>query len=207
MNSTRLNFINRSNDRSNARVVIFQKTVSTSFDELTIAWKVIKNCGQGDYHPFTYEYDMQVTAGDSYGNFTSPLAAYPGDRFDMVLDPSGDIIQKSSQRAAIASSVEVYNGLAKGSIAANIYRSGKLLATKKVVAPGQKAVFDFKPSIYIGAASEIEEGDVLDSAILSQVNKEIYLTGIASADLVMTGGGSGVNSTPFQFALENVVYA
>lgn len=207
MNATRLNFINRSNDRNHSRIVIFQKAEKTSFDELTIAWKVIKNCGQGDYHPFTYEYDMQITSGDSYGNFTYPSTAYPGDRFDMILDPSGDILQKSSQRSASASSVEVYNDLSKGSINANIYRSGKLLATKNVVAPGQKAVFDFKPCIYVGVASEIEQGEVMDSAVLSEINKQIYLTGIASADLVMTGGGSGKNSTSFQFALENVVYA
>jgi len=207
MNSTRLNFINRSNDRSNSRVVIFQKAEKTTFDELTIAWKVIQNCGQGDYHPFVYEYNMQITSGDSYGNFTTPMTAYPGDRFDMILDPSGDILQKSSTPAASPSAVEVYNGLSKGSLSANIYRSGMLLASKSVVAPGQKAVFDFKPSIYIGVASEVEQGQTMDSAVLSEINKQIYLTGIASADLVMTGGGSGVNSSPFQFALSNVVYA
>ncbi len=207
MHSTNLNFINRSNDRSNSEIVIFQKQEKTNFDELTIAWKVIKNCGQGDYHPFSYEYNLQITSGDSYGNFTYPQTAYPGDRYEMVLDPSGDILQKSTQRASSASSVEVYNALSKGSISANIYRSGKLLATKNVVAPGQKAVFDFKPCIYVGVASEIQEGQIMDSAVLSNINKQIYLTGISSADLVMTGGGSGQNSTPFQFALENVVYA
>ena len=207
MNSTKLNFINRSNDFNNSRVLIFQKTTQSSFDGLTITWKVIKNCGQGDYHPFTYEYDMQVTFGDSYGNFTYPEIAYPGDRFDMTAGSSGNIFQKSTSPAVNPFSIEVYNGLDKGSISTNIYKSGKLFATKNVVSPGQKAVFDFRPCIYVGVASEVEQGDAMDSAVLSEINKQIYLTGIASADLVMTGGGSGVNSTPFDFTLTNIVYA
>ncbi len=207
MNSTKLNFINRSNDTSNSRVVIFQKPTTTTFDELTIAWKVIKNCGQGDYHPFLYEYGMQVTAGDSWGNFTQPLAANPGDRFKMIKDNTGDVMRKADESASTPSSVEVLNALPKGSISANIYRSGQILAQKKVVAPGQKAVFDFKPSIFIGVASEIEQGQIIDSAVLSNINKEIYLTGLISADIVMTGGGRGESATPFQFTLENKVLA
>ena len=37
---------------------------------------------------------------------------------------------------------------------------------------------------------------------LAQINTEISLIGIASADLVLTGGG---DSQPYQFTLENVV--
>ena len=41
----------------------------------------------------------------------------------------------------------------------------------------------------------------------SDVNSEIGLLGVQSADIVMTGGGVGPNATPFKFSLENVVYA
>lgn len=207
MKSTKLKFINRSNDCNSSHIVIFQKHEKTDFDELLIAWKIIKNCNRGDSHLFTYEYDLQVTSGDCYGNYTYPETVYPGDRFEMIANSAGDILQKSLHSAANASCVEVYNGLDKGSISANIYRSGKLLACKNVIVPAQKAVFNFKPCIYVGVASEIEEGDIMDSAAISEINKQIYLTGIASADLVMTGGGSGVNSIPFEFTLENIVYA
>ena len=44
----------------------------------------------------------------------------------------------------------------------------------------------------------------MNSAIISNINTELSLLGIASADIVMTGGGPGPNSTPFQFTLENV---
>ena len=75
------------------------------------------------------------------------------------------------------------------------------------MAPGQKAVFAFKPTIFIGVVSEVAEGDVMDSAVISDINTEISLLGIASADIVMTGGGTGPDAVPFAFNLENVQMA
>jgi len=50
-----LNLINNSNDQNNTRYVIFQKNVATSYQETTtMAWRVIKNLGMGDNHPFTF---------------------------------------------------------------------------------------------------------------------------------------------------------
>ena len=71
--------------------------------------------------------------------------------------------------------------------------------------PWQKAVFEFKPTIWIGVASQVVQGQVMNSAIISNINTELSLLGIASADIVMTGGGPGANSTPFAFNLENIV--
>ena len=61
--------------------------------------------------------------------------------------------------------------------------------------------------IWIRVVPQVQEGDVMDFAATSQVDTELSLLGIASADIVMTGGGRGANSTPFQFSLENVVTA
>jgi hypothetical protein len=47
----------------------------------------------------------------------------------------------------------------------------------------------------------------MDSAIISNIDTEISLLGLASADIIMTGGGPGQNSTPFEFQLANVVMA
>ena len=60
---------NCSNDANNSNIVIFQKNVATDFDELVIAWKVIRNCGQGDNHPFKFPMTISVSASDSYGNY------------------------------------------------------------------------------------------------------------------------------------------
>lgn len=204
MNAIQLNFINQSNDINNSPVVIFQKNVANSFSELAVAWIVIQNCGMGDNHPFTYPLTMQVSASDSYGNFTPQLDATPGQLFQVSLTPSGDTLSAIGT-ASVPSETQVVNNLAKGAINANIYRDGKLLAAKTSVAPGQKAAFQFKPTIWIGVASQIVQGAVINSAIVAQINTELSLLGVASADIVMTGGGPGKGSTPFQFSLQNVV--
>jgi hypothetical protein len=201
-----LNFINSSNDANNSEVVIFQKNVATDFDELAVAWQVIQYCGQGENHPFVFPMDVTVSAGDSYGNFTPQLPAQNGQLFTMQLTPSGDTLRCTGQATSMHE-VQVLNGLERGAISANIFKAGKLLATKTSIAPQQKAVFQFKPTIWIGVASQVEQGQVMNSAILSNINTEISLLGIASADIVMTGGGPGADSTPFQFTLQNIVMA
>lgn len=47
----------------------------------------------------------------------------------------------------------------------------------------------------------------MNSATLSSVNTEISLLGVRSADIAMTGGGSGPNSHPFAFSLRNISMA
>ncbi|WAS95662.1 hypothetical protein [Nannocystis punicea] len=200
----KLNFINNSNDANNSQIVIFQKNVATTFDELAVAWRVIQYCGQGDNHPFTFPMQMAVSASDSYGNFTPQLPAQNGQLFNMTLTTSGDRLALAGSGTS-SSEVQVLNALPRGSINANIYKGGALLATKTSISPQQKAVFQFKPTIWIGVASQVVQGQVMNSAIVSSVNTELSLLGIASADIVMTGGGPGRDSSPFTFRLENVV--
>lgn len=201
-----LNFINNSNDTNNSEIVIFQKNVATNFDELAVAWQVIKYCGQGDNHPFTFPLGMQVGASDSYGNYTPQLPAQNGQQFQMMLTTSGDRLVAAGSGTS-ATEVQVLNNLPKGAINASIYKAGKLLATKTSIAPQQKAVFEFKPTIWIGVASQVVQGQVMNSAIISSINTELSLLGIASADIVMTGGGPGAQARPFEFSLQNLVMA
>lgn len=202
MDKIKLNFINRSNDTNNSSVVIFQKNTATDFDEIAVAWRVIENCGRLDNHPFVYPLNFHVSVSDSYGNYTPQLMAGEGQAFDMIKTTSGDTLQLSSTPATSSTEVEVRNNLSQGAISANSYRDGKLLAVMPGVAPGQKAVFEFQPKLYIGVVSQVEEGEVMNSAIISQINSEINLFGITSADIVMTGGGPGAASTAFNFTLE-----
>jgi hypothetical protein len=199
-----LNFVNNSNDANNSQIVIFQKNVSASFSELSVAWLVIQNCGAGDNHPFCYPTAMQVSASDSYGNYMPKLSAQPGQSFSVALGTSGDTLQQNGV-STDPSEVQVVNLMPTGACNANIYRNGTLLATKTGIAPQQQASFQFKPTIWIGVASQVTQGSVMNSAILSSINTEISLLGIASADIVMTGGGPGPTSSPFAFSLQNVV--
>jgi hypothetical protein len=45
----------------------------------------------------------------------------------------------------------------------------------------------------------------MNSAVISDINTELSLLGVASADIVMTGGGAGTSAAPYQFRLANVV--
>ena len=206
MADIKLTFINGSNDKNNSQVVIFQKNEATAFEEIAIAWKVIEYCGQSWNHPFNYPMNMFVSASDSWGNYSPQKGATNGQQFSVVEDASGDILKYTGQSSSMEE-VDVLNALELGAVNANIYKDGRLLATKTGIAPGQKAVFQFKPTIWIGVVSQIEEGQVMNSAILSQINTEISLFGIKSADILMTGGGPGPTSTAFTFNLQNVVYA
>ncbi len=203
----KLNFINQSNDQNNSEIVIFQQNVATDFDEIAIAWQVIKNCGHGDNHPFKYPMNFSVSAGDSWGNFTPHNEAEYGQQWEMVKDASGDILKLSAQPGTDPKAVTIANNLEKGAISANVYKDGKLLAMRSGIAPQQKAMFSFKPTLWIGVVSQVEEGQVLNSAIISNINTELSLLGVASADIVMKGGGTGATASPFTFELENVEYA
>lgn len=202
----KLNVINASNDTNNSQIVIFSRNVATGLSETALAWHVIKNLGQGWNHPFTFPMSSAVGASDSWGNYTPQLAAEPGQSFHIMMTTSGDSLSYKGP-AASATEIEILNELQQGAINANIFKAGKLFAQTHNVSPGQKAVFEFKPTIWIGVVSQIEEGAVMNSAIVSNINTEISLLGIASADIVMTGGGAGPNATPFSFNLENVVMA
>lgn len=209
MDSIKLNFVNKSNDANNSNVVIFQKNVSPTFANIAtndVAWKVIQNCGTSDNHPFVYPLIFSVGASDSYGNFTPMFTASDGDGFDMINSNSGDVLVKGDD-ATSPTAVDIRNNLKTGAINACCYRNGSLLAIKTNVVPQEKATFEFKPQIFIALSSEVVEGEVMNSAVITQSATQIDLTGIASADIVMIGGGFGQTAKPYSFTLQNVVLA
>jgi hypothetical protein len=95
--------------------------------------------------------------------------------------------------------VAVENGLEKDPIDAYFYRAGKPFVRMSILAQ-QMTTFQFETALWIGVASKITEGQIL------YTNSKLSLSGIASADIVMTGGGgAGISAAPFEFALANVV--
>ena len=200
----KLNFINKSNDGQDKEIVLFQQNVATDMAELTVAWKVIRYCGFQCHHPFLYPTDYELSYSDDNGNYAPLKRAEDGQMFAVVPTPMGRrLVCKGPSTSP--RDVQVLNALPRGAVNVHIYRGGQLLATKHAVVPQQKAVFSFEPVLFIGVATQVVQGEPLDSAVISNVNQELYLHGVASADIVMTGGGGGPDSTPYVFALENVV--
>ena len=205
-----LRFINRSNDCGNREAVLFQRNVIPDFDELAIAWKVIRFCGRDCIHPFVYSTEMEIALGDEHGNYSPRAAAQGGERFVIGVHPTGRarLIPGPAHLGSsdTGSDIQVVNQMPRGAVNVNAFSAGRLIAAKWAVAPAQKAVFRFTPVLWIGVASQVQEGRALSSAVLSSDNTMLALAGIASADIVMTGGGSGGDAQPFAFALENVVH-
>jgi len=201
-----LNFINESNDTNNSEIVIFQKNIAYEYDSNPIAWHVFQNIGRWDHHPFTFPYQLTIAASDSYGNYSPQLDAEDGDAFAIESDTTGSVLVANGS-GIDPRQIEFRNALARGAATANIFRAGKLLACSTSVVPRQRTIFRFEPKIWIGVVSQIEEGQVMSSAITSDINTELSVLGVASADIVMTGGGSGPAATPFEFELKNVVMA
>lgn len=196
----KLNLINNSNDSNNSSIVIFQKNQEAPLD-LPIAWRVINDLGQGQQYPFDYPMALTVTTSDRYMNFTPMLAASYGQQFLVVSDESGDIL-RSAGSSSSPDVIEVCNDRKEGIINALIYSDKRLLAVKQNIEPAAKAMFRFLPTLWFGVMSPMESGNVIANDSLSNV-AEISLLGIASADIVMTGGGT----SPYEFTLENIRFA
>lgn len=200
----KITFINKSLDKNNSEIVIFQKNVATNFEEIAVAWQVIKNCGYNWRHQFLFPTNFDVAVKDTYGNVSDKMEAKNGQKWMVEKSNSGDVLLLDTIKAKSEKEVEIKNGLNIGSIDAQIYKNGKLLATKTGVSPNEKAVFEFEPYIYIGLCAQVEEGDTLHATILKDLNTKISLDGITEANLIMTGGGIGPNATPFKFELEKL---
>ena len=206
MNSIKLNFINKSHNANQLNIVIFQRNFAQEFGEIAIAWKVIRNPVPEEKYPFTYSMNVTVAASDKYGNFSPSLLAYNGAVYEMVQSTSGDVLQISPTPAANSHQFEVKNAHTHPTYisSAHCYRDGSLIGKKTEIAPHETAVFEFKPHFFIGVASDVEQGDVLDKALIPKINTQINLFGISSADIVMTGDGAGENDSKFSFTLENI---
>lgn len=204
MANIQLRLINHSGDVNNSDYVIFQKNSATDVNVQSVAWIVVKNLGNSDYHPFTYPMEFSVGAKDSDGNYMPQLPAQNGNAYEVAMDRSGHVLRASSAQTAIPTEVEVWNNLALGAVDAQIYRDGKLLAAKVNVPPGSKANFQFLPKIFIGMVSQVEQGTVMNSNVTVQYLTELDLLGVTSADIIVSGGGAGTNATPFKFTLSNV---
>ena len=201
----KLRFVNQSRDGNKSEVVVYQKNQLTSMASLSMAWKVIRFCGLDCYHPFVFPTGFEVSVADEYGNFSPRMAAESGQMFRLESTASGARRLRSAGPANASNEIDVLNDLGQGAVNVCIFRDGRMVGMKTAVTPGQKAVFQYPPVLWIGVASQIVQGVAISSAVMSNANTELSLLGIASADIVMSGGGPGEGSTPYEFKLENIV--
>jgi hypothetical protein len=210
-----ITFINQSYDNNNSAVVIFQKNVAVNAnevpnvkachpDEHVVAWKVLANHGRDWKQTFKFPSGIYLAAQDSYGNKTTPQAVSHDQQWNIVQEGDKFGLAQDEQPPHHLNQVEVNNQLAQGTVHAQIFRGGNLLAVKQGLAPGQKALFEFTPTIWIGLVAGISEGEFLPATILDNINTEIALTGMTQAKILLKGGGTGPDAAPYEFTIEPV---
>ena len=198
-----LTFINNSNTTNNSDVVIFQKNMVKGFNADVVAWTVIQNCGKGSSHTVTYPINTYVAAQDSWGNTSALELAEDGQSWAVIRSKSGDVISLNPSPTSFPDTIEIKNSLPIGSVDTQIYKDGRLLATKVNVVPGLKGIFQFVPKLYIGTVYNVEEGDIINADTVSRISTAISLKGLAKAEIIMNGGGA----MPIVFNLGNVVHS
>ena len=185
-------------------VVIFQKNKTWQKQPNIVPWKVIKHCSAHQYHPIEYTDELKVSIGDSWGNFSFPQVVEPQTHYEVMKLPIGRQFRKANQQFRDVRGLTIKNNLHRGAISVNVYRNGRLVAQDPVVIPGQQSFFAFEPILYIGAVSDIQEGIVHHSAVMRNVNTQLSLLGVRSADIVMRDSDPRQPSLqPFSFSLEN----
>lgn len=201
----KLRFVNLSKDGNKSEVVLYQRNLLSNLGSLAVAWKVIRYCGRDCYHPFVYPTGYEVSVADEHGNFSPRMKAENGQLLKLISAPTGARRLLRAGSASASNELDVLNGMDQGAVNVCVFRDGRLVDIKTTVTPGQKAVFQYQPALWIGAVSQVVQGEAINSAVMSSITTELSLIGIASADIVMSGGGPGEGSTPYEFNLENIV--
>ncbi len=202
MKSVKLKIINKSKSKEIPNIIIFQK-----FSQKAFAWQVIKHLDVENYHPFLYNFQLEIFTGDAWGNFTFPQVAQKGEIFEMRTTPTGrNILTKSSQEASNNLVIELKNLLRQGSISANLARNQQIIDKINIVVPGQKAVFaSLNDLIYFGVnpSKNLEEGDPLSLSFITDHTQSFDMAGLDSASIILTGGGEGTEAEAYKFTIKD----
>ncbi|MGH1387828.1 hypothetical protein [Kordia sp.] len=186
-----ITYINKSMNKDLPTVFVFTKNETPTFDTLKegIAWRTIPDIGRGSASSFVFPLDTEVDATWNDGiNRTQVLPANIGRRYTVSKDETGVVLQANGN-ASDTKSIDVNNDInIQNGISASLYKDGKLMLSKKIVGYGQKATFVLKPKLYWGIASEIQEGELLNSAVLNTDHFfEMNLEGVSEAVVSLNG--------------------
>lgn len=195
--------INNSNS-NNVPVVLFQKNQASAFPNDAVAWIYVPSLPQTGSHSFDFQNSVVISYFDNFGNFGTTYTASPGGKFIVTDSPSGPVLLPFGSSASMQT-IELENTQSTGDITGILYRTGKVVAQEGEIAPSEIGSFQMGLTLWVGVASELTEGELMGSAVVSSINTEISLLGIQSADIIMTGGGAGPSATPFSFSLSNIV--
>ncbi|MDP4181854.1 MAG: hypothetical protein Q8942_12265 [Bacillota bacterium] len=201
--NVKITYVNKSMNKDLPKIFLFLKNEIPTFDALKdgVVWKVIEDVGRESTCEFTFPLETEVGATWSKGTCKTKRLLYStGRKYTVIKNEAGITIipdgsAGNTRFIDVCNDVHVENG-----ISVDLYKDGKIMITKKVVAYGQKATFILHPKLYWGVASEIQEGKELSSAVLDSDHFfEENLEGASNVTVALYG-----NATDgYQFKIEN----
>ncbi len=199
---TQIKFFNRSNDRQNSSVAVVQAGLPLG---TTTAWRVIRNCAYGSFHPFSYPAEMSIQIKDKQGASSTKVPAVFGERFTVDRNAEDGLELTGSGSSANPHSIEIRSELAIETVEVKVFKDNRHLALFPDLEAGGAIDFSLSSTIAIGVVPRIRDSQVLGAAVLNNIYSEFSLDGLASADIVMRGGGGDGAARAFEFSLENIV--
>jgi len=186
-----ITYVNKSMNNDLPTVFVFTKNETPTFDALKegVAWRVIPDIGRSSSSSFVFPIVTEVGATWQGGqNKTQVLSSTIGKRYTVSKDATG-VVLAANGSASDTKSIDISNDVnVQNGISAQLYKDGKLMMEKKIVGNGQKATFVLKPKLYWGIASEIQESQLLNSAVLNTDNFfEQDLEGVTKAIISLNG--------------------
>lgn len=191
--NVKIRYVNHSLNLDTPSVFLFMKSETPNFDLYTngVAWRTIDRVGRGSSCSFTYPLETMVAASWNGGSCTTAtIPSEVGKRYCVEEDATGIVIdQDKNQAAGNNRSIDVANKIhVPDGVSVDLYKDGKRIMTKKIVAYDQKATFVLHPKLYWGMASEIQEGELISSAVIdSDSFFELDLEGLSEVTVGLYG--------------------
>jgi hypothetical protein len=164
-----ITYINKSINKDLPTIFVFFKNETPIFDTLKegVAWRTLPNIGEGSSISFELPIatEVEVTWADGK-NKTRALPVQVGKRYTVSKNDTG-IVLMGNGRASDQKCIDVNNDTnIQGGMSALLYKGGNVILKKRIVGYGQKAEFALKPKLYWGVASEMKDGQMIDSGVL-----------------------------------------
>lgn len=191
MNDVKITYVNHSGNKDHPTVFLFTKNEVPTFDALKhgVAWRTFERIGRGSSAMATFPINTEVSAAWDGGSCrTALLTADIGGSYTVTKDSTGIVLTRDGN-AGNARSIDVVNNVkVEDGMSVDLYKDGRIMMTKQIVAYGQKATFVLHPKLYWGIASEIQEGDQLSSAVLNSTSFfELDLEGLTEVTVGLYG--------------------
>lgn len=184
------------------KIFIFTKNEIPTFDSLKdgIAWRVIEDVGRESTCKITYPIKTEVCSSwNDKTCSTKKLVSEIGASYTVKKDDTGIVLEQDGT-AGNTKSIDVVNDVhVENGISVDFYKDGKIMMSKNIVAYNQKATFVLHPKLYWGIASEIQEGDLISSAVLNSEHFfELDLEGLSNVVIALCGNAQD----GYQFIVE-----